>query len=230
MSALLWLPMRSRYVDPGSGLMVTENLGSLGGTVQCGDGATAGTFPTQRSPRGASFDGGDWIDLGMTDALERTQPWSFGVIWHHQLAATEVLWSSVDNVAARGIEVFTNIAHTVGVRLMNAFPGNRVDVVTTNGIGVGLHCLFVTYDGSSTAAGVRVYVDGSQQALTVNADTLSGSVLGGSSFLLGAKHNGAGYVLYLTTSGLWFPCVFPYVLTPTQVSDLSDRMRLEANT
>ena len=39
----LWL--RTQYVV--GGLMVTQNEGTAGGTVQCGDGTTAATFPTQ---------------------------------------------------------------------------------------------------------------------------------------------------------------------------------------
>jgi len=42
----LWL--RTQYVV--GGLMVTQNEGTAGGTVQCGDGSTAGTFPTQLGP------------------------------------------------------------------------------------------------------------------------------------------------------------------------------------
>lgn len=35
----------------------TRNLGTLGGTVQLGDGTTVATFPTQVFPHGMSFDG-----------------------------------------------------------------------------------------------------------------------------------------------------------------------------
>ena len=39
-------------------------------------------------------------------------------------------------------------------------------------------CSYATYDGSSTAAGVKIYVDGVAQADTVASDTLTASIVG----------------------------------------------------
>jgi len=52
---LVSLPLRANYDDGAN--QVTENIGSLGGQVTVGDGATAGTFPTQLTPKGMTFDG-----------------------------------------------------------------------------------------------------------------------------------------------------------------------------
>lgn len=56
--ALLYLPMRTQYVD-GGGNTVTENLGGLGpATVQVGNGVTATSFPSPiQDQRGFRFDG-----------------------------------------------------------------------------------------------------------------------------------------------------------------------------
>ena len=54
--ALLNIDMPSWYYDGVTAK--TRNLGTLGGTVQLGDGTTVGTFPTQVFPHGMSFDGG----------------------------------------------------------------------------------------------------------------------------------------------------------------------------
>ena len=57
--APLYLPMRAQF-DDGSN-QVTPNLGSIGGTVIVGDGSTSTTFPTVLTPKGFSFDGGDYL-------------------------------------------------------------------------------------------------------------------------------------------------------------------------
>lgn len=66
MQPLLDIPLYSQFAHPVSGLRVTANRGLLGGYVQCGDGATAGTFPTMlpltvACRKGMSFDGGDYL-------------------------------------------------------------------------------------------------------------------------------------------------------------------------
>jgi hypothetical protein len=66
--ALVSVPMRAQYLDT---TQKTENAGSLGGTVQLGDGSTASTFPTQLAPHGMTFDGGDYLRVvGSASALD----------------------------------------------------------------------------------------------------------------------------------------------------------------
>jgi hypothetical protein len=45
MTALIDLGLTTMYADPTSGLIVTRNVGTLGGAAVCGDGVTAGTIP-----------------------------------------------------------------------------------------------------------------------------------------------------------------------------------------
>ena len=58
----VWLPMRTQY--DSSGTQVTDNLGLNSATATVGDGSTGTTFPTHISPKGMSFDGGDYLDTG----------------------------------------------------------------------------------------------------------------------------------------------------------------------
>lgn len=66
LQADVFLPLRSWYYDPGTGLAVTRNYGALGGTARLGDGATVGTFPTFVLPRKAvKFNGANqFFSLG----------------------------------------------------------------------------------------------------------------------------------------------------------------------
>lgn len=190
MSALLWLPMRSQYVDPGSGLMVTENMGSLGGTVQCGDGATAGTFPTQRSPRGASFDGGDYLQ-----------------------------WLSPVANGTYSIIAFVQKMETgaAGRYILDARAGGGTGFFWDSGAGL------------ASSSGT-IYVDGLASTTLAYGQTAAVACSG---ITLAAPASLSAFIDNTIANGwlgsAWGLGLFPDTLTPTQVRDLSDRMRVEAN-
>lgn len=68
------------YID-GSGNHVTRNLGTLGSTVQLGDGVTAITFPAQIAPHGMAFDGANdyLLRAEASDELTFTDPAPFSI-------------------------------------------------------------------------------------------------------------------------------------------------------
>jgi hypothetical protein len=72
--------------------------------------------------------------------------------------------------------VSTNVIHVTG-------STNLVAAATLT-----LACM--TYDGSKTAAGVAIYVNGTAQAVTINANTLTGSTATASPLYLGSQFNG----------------------------------------
>ncbi|MEP2608760.1 MAG: LamG-like jellyroll fold domain-containing protein, partial [Cyclobacteriaceae bacterium] len=49
------------------------------------------------------------------------------------------------------------------------------------------HHVAVTYDGSTAAAGIKLYVDGTVQSVTVISDNLTGSILNGNEFNIGSR-------------------------------------------
>lgn len=236
MKPLLLLPLRAWYFDPVSGLAVTENKGSAAPTVQLGDGATAGTFPTQLGPsvnvrKGMSFDGGDWMDIGLVDVFERTQPFTFIAMWQCR-ALAEALYSSIDDTDpnTRGIEVSITATGRVQVLIVNVYPGNCIQAYSTGTITRGLHSLIVTYDGSSTAAGVRMHIDGVDGGTSGLINTLGATVLNGRGFLIGARRSGAGKILQLVTPGFFTPSVWPFALTAQQAKIMHNQLFKDLST
>jgi hypothetical protein len=77
--ALLNSAFQSWYWD--GAIAKGANRGTLGGTLQLGDGATAATFPTQRMPHGMSFNGANQYLLRDESAanLTFTDPAPFSV-------------------------------------------------------------------------------------------------------------------------------------------------------
>ena len=77
----------------------------------------------------------------------------------------------------------------VAVHLVNQWPGNAVKIVTKGQVksGVWAH-IFVTYDGSSRASGIKIYVNGEPQSTDAHADSLSQSIRTPVPFKLGQRH------------------------------------------
>ena len=94
-----------------------------------------------------------------------------------------------------GHEVWVNPRGHLQVRLMSNWnevvggPSGMAGVIgTTNVIDGKKHAIAYTYDGSSTAAGIKVYIDGNLETTTVEQDNLGGSpVTTGQLFLVGGQ-------------------------------------------
>ena len=74
---LVTLPLRSSYNDGSN--QVTENIGSLGGTIQLGDGTDPNTFPTQLYTKGFGLGNGEYL-VGDIDELKITGDITFGLM------------------------------------------------------------------------------------------------------------------------------------------------------
>jgi Protein of unknown function (DUF1553)/Protein of unknown function (DUF1549)/Concanavalin A-like lectin/glucanases superfamily/Planctomycete cytochrome C len=77
----------------------------------------------------------------------------------------------------------------VGMHIINDWPGNALKVTSKTPLQPGQwqHVL-VTYDGSSKAAGVKVYINGVAQMLDVFTDKLSASIKSAVPFKVGQRH------------------------------------------
>ena len=146
------------------------------------------------------FDGvNETINCG-TDStldLERTDTFSIST-WFKisNVTASRELCGKVNSVSNGGYECF--LLQTTGelrFSLRNT-GGNRLLVETNNTFDDGVwHHVVFTYDGSSTAAGVTIYVDGSSEALTTVIDALSASISVVNNFYIGSRNATANFCL-----------------------------------
>ena len=124
-----------------------------------------------------TFDGvNEHVDLGDTYNYEYNEPFSVE-FWMNTTAASGTLVS-------RKLSGGTGRGWAVGINLGNAYmelrrlSTNRIQVDTTGqtlGDGSWHHVVF-TYDGSYSASGVTIYVDGSPSATSTTHDSLTGSI------------------------------------------------------
>ena len=158
-------------MTPSDGLKLTAVKPSAAETVgpdNVTEFAGAGDFE-----RDHAFSFGAWVKLPRADL--------FGSI----LARME------DRNNYRGWDLWVENGR-IAAHLVNQWPENAVKVVTKDPVkpGVWTH-LFVTYDGSSHAAGLKIYLNGEPQSTETAADRLSKSIRTTVPLKLGQRHTTA---------------------------------------
>lgn len=78
----------------------------------------------------------------------------------------------------------------VGTHIINKWPDNAIKVVTKEQLPADtwVH-VAISYDGSSKAAGVRIYVNGKLQPADAHADSLEGTIRSNKGFKIGQRNS-----------------------------------------
>ncbi|PHN01303.1 DUF1553 domain-containing protein [Flavilitoribacter nigricans] len=151
--------------------------------------------------RGLALDGDAWLDLGTIGAYERSEPFSVsirvkvpaglknGVIFHKSIGAALYNWRGY-HLALKDNRLELLMAHTAPY---NAIIEYGPDLPRDQFVH-----LAVTYDGSSSAAGYRLFLNGEEVETEVENDHLYKSILfnfGGQAeagLQIGARWRGIG--------------------------------------
>ena len=140
------------------------------------------------------FDGNTSVDLGDLGDFERTDAFSYGAwIYPTTRDAMTVVSRMDDEAGFRGWDLYL-AEGKVYVHLISRWEGNAIRVITRRALEPNRwYHVFVTYDGSSKAAGVRVYVDGKPEAVDVTHDRLQGSIRTSRPLRIGRRHPAAPF-------------------------------------
>lgn len=138
------------------------------------------------------FNGSNFLDLGQVDEFERTDSFSYGGWIKPQKGQSGALLARMDDANShRGYDMLAGDG-PVSVHIINAWPGNAIKVTTKKRLkpDVWQH-VFMTYDGSSKASGVKVYVDGEKWDWKIEQDGLTKTIKTTKSLLVGSRHPGS---------------------------------------
>ncbi len=118
---------------------------------------------------------GGTFDLGGLGDFERDQPFSYGAwIKAGRNGVFGGIIARMDEKAGyRGWDLWQN-DRALSVHVIDAWPDNGMKVTTSRSVvqpGQWQH-VFVTYDGSGTPQGIKLFVDGKEEKLTVEKNTL----------------------------------------------------------
>ena len=157
---------------------------------------TIGTLTNGPGLKGkaAVFDATQYIEFAEPRPVERDRPFTLSTWIMPGKSPQGCVASKMDSDAeARGFEILWYKSRP-RINLAHRYGSDAIEVVARQDFeNRQWHQLVITYDGSSRAAGLRVYVDGSLIPLDVHHDTLSGSVASAEPWRIGWKGSGIGF-------------------------------------
>ncbi|MBY0369703.1 hypothetical protein K2X33_03390 [bacterium] len=185
---------RTSWYDLSSSALLgtLTNFASCGSTTGWnGDGTT--TVSGTNGPYRATFDGSnDYVSFGNASALsfDKTSSFTFET-WMRSTSttATIAILGKMGSSPFPGYGLYMNYPSTgvIGWQLINTYPTNLLTVYSTTTVNDGAwHHVALTYDGSSTAAGTKIYIDGTASTNTF-ANTLTGATTNSAAFTVGAR-------------------------------------------
>ena len=141
---------------------------------------------------GASFKGGEVIEIDAAPDLRADRPFSIAV-WVKPAAAGCIISKMDEADQMRGFDLVYR-KNKILVHLVNRWSKSDIEVRTIASIpSRQWNHILVTYDGSSKASGISLYLNGINQPLNIDRDALAGSITNGESLRIGRRKASASY-------------------------------------
>jgi hypothetical protein len=144
--------------------------------------------------RATILDATQYIDFADPQPMERDMPFTLSVWINPGSSPQGCVASKQDSDAdARGFEILWYKSQP-RINLAHRYGSDGIEVVAKDKFSGGQwRHLVITYDGSSRASGLKVYVDGKLSEVEVRRDTLSGSIASKEPWRIGWKGTGIGF-------------------------------------
>ncbi len=129
----------------------------------------------------------DFVDAGSAVRFEFTNAFSYGA-WIQLHGKNGAVLSKMEKGPGyRGFDLLISEGK-IEAHLASTFPDNAIKVVSKEALPTNVwRQVFVTYDGSKKAAGVKLYVNGRAVALDIAKDKLSATIVTDSPLLIGSR-------------------------------------------
>ena len=183
---ILRVPLIEGEGDQISATIPTDAKGKIVGKAD---------WVTSRVDWGINFDGTNFVDVGNHGDFERTDAFSYGGwVKPKKGSGQGAVIAKMDNANQfRGYDLLTGTAQ-VSVHLIHNWPGNAVKVNTKKKLVADQwQHVMMTYDGSSKASGIKIYVNGEQWDWDIEQDGLTETIRTDKTFLIGSRHPGSRF-------------------------------------
>ncbi len=142
-----------------------------------------------KAGKALQFDGqGGVVEIAGAGDFERTDAFSFGCFARPEGSGGVLIARMNEAQAHRGYDVGI-VDGRIWVHILNAWPDNALKVTTKAIVPAGQwHHIMVTYDGSSKAGGLKVYLNGTIQPVEVNSNNLPGTIRPDVPLHIGKRH------------------------------------------
>lgn len=171
------------------------------GTITFDLASPAASAPAASSA--AAFAANDYISAGNVLQYDSSQSWSASATVKIDTLPTpyasnlpeggaNLIFGNTNGAPYRGYEMWVDHNGHLRVRIMQNFlEGKYIDVAgTTNVVDGHLLSLGASYDGSSSAGGVKLFINGAVETSHVIKDTLAGSSMSNGPMIVGNQLNG----------------------------------------
>ena len=194
---------------------LTDSTGISSPTISSG----TATFVPGPSGKAISLGGSQYVNVGDTFDLESNKPFSIAAWVNTETTTTEMLVSKMENSAPfRGYGILIDSTGKIRAQILNDnSPALKIDFKGTSIINDGeWYHVALTYDGTSTAEGTKLYVNGVEEAKTAITDTLGGlTIENAEDLLVGSR--GGGLLFNGEIDDVRF---YDYELLPDQLDSL----------
>ncbi len=193
----------ARYTfNEGSGMTASDSSGAdNNGTLTNFDIASA--WVPGFIGGALNFDGtNDFVELGDTLNFDSTTPYTISAWTNRQSVGSDhtifARADYTDPALQRGYWFGFSSSDTLDLFFVSdSSTGNRIRIDSTTVFDTpsAPHHVAVTYDGSTMAAGARLFVDGTEETSTVVTDALTGTTLNSASARIGGSIDPSGMPL-----------------------------------
>ncbi|HTD14239.1 MAG TPA: LamG domain-containing protein [Chthoniobacterales bacterium] len=228
-------PYTARWTAPATnwngGILAFEIGDPMNAWVTTDGYSTNGCFNATDPPSG--------FVCGNVLQYERTQPWTaMAAIKMFSKPPSEMANIIFTNVLAgepySGYEFWVDASGFLHVRIIRDIANNYIGRVgTTNVCDGNWHFVAATYDGSSSAAGVNIYLDGTLQPMTTESDTLTGSIVAAGQQMLIGNQNGRsstffarGYIDEFSIHNVVRSASYMAAISPTNLPQVDANVQL----
>jgi hypothetical protein len=170
-----------------------------------------------KSGKALALDRSNFVDLGNLGNFERTDAFSYGAWIKPDGKLSGVPIGRMDEKQKhRGYDLYI-AGGQVAVHLINTWPTNAVKVTTNAKLKPNQwQHVFATYDGSSKAAGIKIYFDGKLQPWKIEQNRLSATIQTKKPLYIGRRNSSAQFGGAVDDVRF-----YPRVLTPAEVGHLA---------
>ncbi|MEQ8790383.1 MAG: DUF1553 domain-containing protein [Pirellulaceae bacterium] len=143
-----------------------------------------------RIDRGLALHGNGYFDIESDTHFDRDRSFSWGA-WVNLRGGGAIVAKMDDEEFYRGFDVIVHEGHVL-VHLVHRWPDDGIRVISKDKIDEDAwRHVFVTYDGSSSAAGVKLYINGQPQEVFVPLDALRNSIFTEEPLRVGSRSTSA---------------------------------------
>jgi len=192
----LWNDLLAYYTADNT---PNDALGTYNGTLT--NGATYGTGIINN---GFSLDGvNDYVDIGNNLDFSGDTPFSFSCWVDSNSNNVDVFGKYTSSGIIKGYALSILSSGLLRFYLQNNNSTDRIRVDSTTAITSGLKHITVTYDGSTDANGIKIYINGVSDTLSILTNGFTGGLSSTVSFTIGT---GAGFGFFngiIDEVGIW---------------------------